>query len=292
MKPQRNDSSPVKESQSLPNDEMTEVLSDVIFRMHLDHNQEQPTKANEMLMLISWRDHMAQNGIPWNAVPLLYNEAVKSKAQTTSRGFMPTIGEIIHEWQNALESGYWEKQNAPEVINAPALPPGNAPLAGGINTDKAPQFVKAFAQLAAVGGAVTCHCDGDKWCHKGKQAARLVESNHGMVWVCAQNKCAFQHDAEKVMELASAAPSPIESEPLQAREYSDDELVTALRENCNIDDSLIERGEAIRFAQWMLGVIAPDFWTPAMAESEWSKMYLCANITESDESPKGGQDAA
>ncbi len=111
---------------------------------------------------------------------------------------MPVVGDLCYQWQKALDAGYWERQNAPEEPELPALPPGQAPLPGGINTDKAPAFVRAFAQLSARGQPVTCECPGDAWCADGRWAAVLLDEPWGRVWVCAKGVCGFRVRADSV----------------------------------------------------------------------------------------------
>jgi hypothetical protein len=214
---------------------MTDVLADMIFRMHLDHNQEQPTKANETLMLLSWRDHMDKNGVPWHAVP--------------------------------------------------ALGPGQSPLPGGINTDKAPAFVQAFASLAKRGAAVTCHCPGDKWCDDGHWSARLAEESWGSYWVCATGKCDFRikaadagslspipmpEDASKAEAAEPEAAEPEKAEP-EKREYSDEDLLAALQERCEFQVEKIKCESALAFARHLQKLAAVELWTHALARAQWAK---------------------
>lgn len=265
---------PTAEATPVPDDDLSAVVEETIFRMHLDHNQPQPGETHLMLMAVSWREHLAKNGIPWHAVPMLYDSAVSTKSRGSGRGFMPAIGDLLFEWDKALEAGYWEKQNVPEPdLSLPALGPGENPLAGGINTDNAPEFVKEFSKLAQRGIAVTCHCDGDKWCQNGKQAATLVKQSWGSVWICAQNKCDFNMNAEDLSSLVPrVAPKPQpKPEPPPPRKYSADQLLASLEERCKF--SVANAGEevALLFAKHLETVTSPDLWTNALARGQWQQ---------------------
>lgn len=56
-----------------------------------------------------------------------------------------------------------------------------------------------------------------------------------------------------------------------AREYSDDELLTLLRDHCNFDDSKIGRETAVAFGRFLLESIRPDLWSAPLAKSQWGK---------------------
>jgi hypothetical protein len=257
----------------LRGDEIYQAVKQIVFRMHADYNKPQPEHEYLIATAMSWRDHLKKAGVPSRDVELLYAETVGRKSRTEGAAFMPVIGDLLKQWDLWLLDGYWEKQNASEVIDAPALPPGQSPLPGGISTDGAPEFVKIFAEFTRRGGVVTCHCDGDRWCHGGKKHAALLSGQWGSFWQCAKGVCDFQVAADGIMQLLPAqvevAPEPV---PLPAeREYSDDELLDILGERTGFDASKVGGEKALLFARFLMKVTPPDLWTAFIAKSQWQK---------------------
>lgn len=266
---------------------MAQVILDVIFRMYDDHNKDQPSGDARNLKLLSWYEHFNENGVPWEAVPKIYSEAVKKKAATGFGGIMPTIGEIVKEWESQLESGYWERNW--EAAIAPteedfhkALPMGENPLPGGVNTISAPLFVKEFGNLAARGESVTCYCVGDKFCHNGRWAATLVADSWSSFWRCAKGKCDFEMKGEDVNSIQSVSkvPAPnmprgvvIDVEPLEEiKEYADDMLIDLVIEKTGLNFADEDWYDTVDFARHMLGIVPPDLWTITLGRNEW-KMW-------------------
>jgi hypothetical protein len=266
----------------LADDEIYQAVKQIVFRMHFDYGKPQPDEEYLISTAMSWRDHLKGAGIPACDVDLLYASTVSAKARTNGAAYMPVIGDLLHEWDQWLEAGYWEKQNAPAPEQyVPALEPGADPLPGGINTSRAPAFVKTFQQfIARHGGPVTCQCPGDRW---GRPPAKLVEETWGSFWKCADGRCDFCIKADDLLSLVPiaiplGADSPAAEAPMPEppREYSDAELLDALREHCNLDSSKTDDETALSFARYLLAIAAPDLWTLGLAKSQWKKWKASA----------------
>ena len=132
---------------------------------------------------------------------------------------MPTISEVLAEWDKWLEAGFWSSRNdfGDPDLTIPAL------MAGDVSEIRnGPAFVTTFAKF---GGCVTCFCEGDRW---GKPTAQIFHGGALLsmgreypnatldydesYWACKDGKCRFIV-AASALEPPSREVAPVEVAP-------------------------------------------------------------------------------
>lgn len=223
----------------------------VIFRMHADYSKTQPTTEYRNVAASSWGGHLFRAGVPHDETMALY-EAVVTLG---TNGFLPTVDQLVAEWQRSLDGGYWEQQNQPEPdTTLPALMPGANPILGGIPTEAAPSWVQSFAKA----GHIVCDCEGDR---HGRPSAHLQLWGTQGAWLCAEGRCDFRVDANALPPRAvpnDDAPAII----------SDAQLLDALLRT-GFDWQRVSYNAAVEFAHALKAHTVPDAWDMDLLRREW-----------------------
>lgn len=259
---------------SLPVAELRDVVSETLFRMHADHSQPQPTETYFAAMVASWMDHLQKAGVTWYDVPAVYDNALQTLAGNPKRrGFMPTIEDLLHEW-DVLQSDELRKHQANEWKASDeqrrALP------AGGDGPGR-----RAALEHMKLGHAVCCDCPPVRGFD---HAAQLNDGS--TAWVCHQPaQCGFYLPVTETAKarvprggpLSSAVTiprssmAPVRDLPKAKTEYSDDELLSELMQRCGFGIDKIGRERALQFARHLLKTAPVDLWTQAIARNTWRR---------------------
>lgn len=217
-----------------------------------------------------WKDALDEAGVPSEQLRNMLKKCLSGRGSN----YPPGVSEICGAWRAHLISLPRETIQETDAARGRALPSGRDAMA-----ERGRElYLQAQKRYAAGRGNVQCDCG---W------PATL--SRDSFDWVCDSKRepCAFRWAVAdtfnaplgkgKAGPMGGATtdempPMPADTAPAPKSEYSDGELLVALRDRCNLDEDKIERGAAIEFARRMLKIIAPDFWTPQLAKQEWGKV--------------------
>lgn len=254
-------STPSAQSSVIESD-LVQAVQETLMRMYLDFSQPLPDADLLQLQAASWADRLNKAGVSWDVVMKLYDMELSFRAAKESgHGFVPTVADLLHQWDKLCEEGYFEQAYKERTgftepdYNLWQLPEGQ-PGPGR----RAATLLRE--RMAAGKGNVGCEC-------KGHPPAE--RSQNSLLWRCASLQCGFSWPTEDTMNAPySSAPGGLAMvagqrgkfarQPKQAAKPKWGAMVEAIAADCNInlDACSPEQITQLReFGRW------------------WSKQFTC-----------------
>lgn len=256
---------------SKPKRKLFEKTHEMIIRMYLDLNQPQPTDAVRETLALSWAEHFQKNGVIWPQIDIIYDAALKTRSEALrNKSFIQspvfTISDLLAEWDQLLEDGYWVKNvHESEEQKVAALPaPEFNPNQKGYRIFKMNQ-----QRWQAGKDAVCCDCVDDHGC--GVVAALTGDEKY---FCCELRNCDFRQSVDRLMQIRvhpswqivngglmsdDVIPHPTktnapETPPAAKAEVlmTDEELLENLESRCNFLTEKIGTEKSLAFGKLLL----------------------------------------
>lgn len=256
---------------SKPKRKLFEKTHEMIIRMYLDLNQPQPTDAVRETLALSWAEHFQKNGVIWPQIDIIYDAALKTRSEAIrNKSFIQspvfTISDLLAEWNQLLEDGYWVKNvHESEEQKVAALPaPEFDPNQKGYRIFKMNQ-----QRWQAGKDAVCCDCVDAHGC--GVVAGLTNEETY---FCCELRQCNFREKVENLMTIRvhpswqivngglmsdDVIPHPTktnapETPPAAKAEVlmTDEELLENLESRCNFLTEKIGTEKSLAFGKLLL----------------------------------------